>query len=136
LGLAPLEDHLQRQLHNTRPARAADQTEVPRGGVAIRVAELSVVEGVEELPAELHSYILRGCEILLDAHIPVVNTRSVERIAAGVAEEALGGNREAACVQELRVHARIHAASRAVAGAVRPVSHQWAAGRIRRADDK
>jgi len=85
-----LKRKLQRELDNARVARLRhlpEAAEKSKGGIRIsRDQELSVIERVEELRAELQVGPLRELEVLEDRQINVVNPRPPDRVTSGIAE--------------------------------------------------
>src|SRR6266404_9745635 len=63
--------------------------------IGVRVAEVGVVEGVEQLATELNASSLGDGEVLADSEIDLVEAVAPDDVAAGVAERLrlVGGNR-------------------------------------------
>jgi len=89
-GCLKLKRKLQRELDDARIARLRhlpEAAEKSKGGIRIsRDQELSVIERVEELRAELQVGPLRELEVLEDRQINVVNSRPPDRVTSGIAE--------------------------------------------------
>jgi len=90
-----LEVKLQSQLPDPGLSRPGHLSKTTRGQVARRVAELRVVEDVEELRPELCRHSLRDPRGLVEGEIPVVQTGTVEIVAAALGDDIDDGARKA-----------------------------------------
>jgi len=67
---------------------AADNPHVGAGIIAVRIVELRVIEGVEELRAELHAHAFEQFRLFLKAKVPVVESWAMEEAAIGIAKRS------------------------------------------------
>ncbi len=82
---------------------AGGTDEAEEGGcadVAVGVAELGVVEGVEEFGAELEGLLLVDGKVLVDADVVIMDAGTVEGSPGRIAEEGGGGGGKAGSVKE------------------------------------
>ena len=78
-----LEIQLQRQLANAGCERLLSFTKGCTGiDIALHIRELGVVKEVEEFCSELEIQSLGDMGVLQQSHIPIVNTRPVEKAPA------------------------------------------------------
>jgi hypothetical protein len=89
-----LELKLQADLAYARIAGIGDQAKHGTIDIATRSQELSVVEDVKELRAELQVDSFRQMRIFQQSHVPVVGARIMEETAVGGAFDADGAFRE------------------------------------------
>jgi hypothetical protein len=80
------EDEFQGQLHKASWQRFRNFAEVWRTDVVVRQPEVSVVENVEELRAELRALGLANWNILECGEIPLFEAGSFDDVAAFIAE--------------------------------------------------
>ena len=79
---------LRADLADTRIARATHQAETAAADVAARIAELSMVENVEELSAHLESHRFCDPGSLRHPEVGINDSRAMEETSAGVAKGA------------------------------------------------
>src|ERR1700674_3101435 len=87
-----LENVLQRELYEPRISRLTNfpigRTVVATGGVATGIQKLGVIEGVEQLRAELHACSLRHWGVFVEGESPILNSGPAANVARGVAQLA------------------------------------------------
>src|ERR1043165_6066147 len=79
-----------------------DGAELRRVDEAVRRAEVRVVQGVEELGAELEAHLLGDGELALQREVERLEAGAVDGVAAHVAEGEGGGRGEGRGVEPLR----------------------------------
>src|SRR5215813_7404176 len=95
----------ERELHDARAAGGLDVAEVPVRQARLRAAEIHLVEGVEELGAELHSAAaLRDPDGLDDRQVRRRVRGTAENVASGVAVASRLVRRESSGIEELLDH--------------------------------
>src|SRR5579883_517035 len=82
----PSVHQLQRELDLPRRIGRADRAERRVRDGRVRKAEVGVVDGVEELAAELQRGPLPDRKLLVDAEVPLVEARSTVSVAARISE--------------------------------------------------
>src|SRR5579871_6453308 len=85
-----LEVELCRHLDDARIAGLRDLSEGPAEAPGVGVQELRMVEGVEELRAELERLVLADLEVLVDGDVEVVDPWPAQHVASHVAESEHG----------------------------------------------
>src|ERR1700674_664562 len=89
-----LENVLQRELYEPRIARLTNfpigRAVVATGGVATGIQKLGVIEGVEQLRAELHVRCFRDACVLVESQRPILDSGPTTNVARGVAQLAEG----------------------------------------------
>ena len=65
----------------------ANLSEGVRGDPRVRVRELGVIPGVEELPADREVHFVVNGEVLVYSDVPVVETGAKQTIEAGIADQ-------------------------------------------------
>jgi hypothetical protein len=92
--LNPSKVELHSQLNQARIVSLHKPTEVRRVDIAHRVEELGMVEDILGLEAKLQAGGFGELRILGEHNVHIVESRAVERIAAGIADRTQGGHRE------------------------------------------
>src|SRR5437899_6127881 len=84
------EKQLNAELDQSWRACAGDPAEIHAvSGVRVRLAEIGVIEGVEQFGAEYQTRLFaRYREEFLEAQVPILQARTVQHVAPGVAEGA------------------------------------------------
>ena len=120
-GTSALEVELAAELQNPRiscagnlsgTARIWSTKALTRGRrrqISVYVRPLCVVEDVEEFEAELQPGPLVKVNVLEQGHIPVVDTRSLEEVAANCSKPSIRGAREDTRVEPRRILTRRNA---------------------------
>ena len=90
----PLRGELEGKLHsNLADARRVSARHKPEGRVvtdlALRRPELSMIPGIEELPAELQALRFGQLHIFRQGQVEVVPPRTTKKAAAGISELSL-----------------------------------------------
>ena len=82
---------LERNLSNARVCSRGHVAKVAVSEVPHRVVELGVVHDIEEFCPELHRDFFGDFGVLMQGHVPIIQSWTMEKAAARVAEYAVDG---------------------------------------------